>query len=139
NVNITADTTVTGGTFYVNNMTFSHDKKLIFNSKTIIYVTGTLTCDGEFDAYLLNSVNLSIYVLSSNPVSFTADKNFYGTLYAPLSAVTMDNKDTFGQIIGKTLGSTAGSHKWHFDEALANGSDGGPAKKKWIKKPQHWI
>ena len=51
----------------------------------------------------------------------------------------MNNTDTFGQIIGKTLGSTANSHKWHYDEALANGSDGGPAKKKWIKKPQHWI
>jgi hypothetical protein len=137
NVNINADTTMTGGTFYVNNFTMT--KKWTLNAKTIMYVNGTFTCDGELKTYLTNACNLSIYVMGSGAVSFTSDKNFYGTLYAPLSAVTMNNNDVFGQIIGRTLSITAGSHKWHFDEALINGSDGGPAKKKWIKKPQHWI
>src|SRR5207244_7666365 len=71
NLNINADITVTGGTFYLNNITFAHDKKLTFNSKTIIYVTGTINCDGQFVTYLTNPCNLSIYVMTSSPVSFT--------------------------------------------------------------------
>jgi hypothetical protein len=57
-------------------------------------------------------------------------------LYAPLSAVTWSNGDRWGSVVGKTLSLT--SKHFHADEALYNGSDGGPAKKKWLKKPQHW-
>jgi hypothetical protein len=53
--------------------------------------------------------------------------------------VQIDNDAWYGQIIGKTLSAPTGAHKWHYDEALANGSDGGPAKKKWIKKARRWI
>jgi hypothetical protein len=136
NVNINADTTITGGTFYVNNFTMT--KKLTLNSKTVIYVNGTLSLNGEMKTYLTNPVNLSIYVMGSGAADLLTDKPFYGTLYAPLSDVSVDH-DVWGQIIGKTLSAPSGAHKWHYDEALANGSDGGPAKKKWIKKPQHWI
>src|SRR4030095_9581154 len=113
-----------------------HDKKFTFSSDTVIYVTGTIDNDGQFNAYLTNPCNLSIYVMGSGAVNFNADKPFYGMLYAPLSAVTLGNGERWGSVVGKTL-SMSGK-KFHADEALYNGSDGGPAKKKWLKKPQHW-
>jgi hypothetical protein len=88
--------------------------------------------------YLTNPCNLSIYVMGSGATSITTSKAFYGTIYAPLSDVLVESDNYWGQIIGKTLSTDGGAHHWHYDEALANGTDGGPAKKKWIKKPQHW-
>ena len=69
--------------------------------------------------------------------TYTRDKKFYGTLYAPVSDISWTNGERYGMVVGKTLYMK--SKKFHFDEALENGSLGGPAKKKWIKKPQKWI
>jgi hypothetical protein len=137
NVNINADMVITGGTFYVNNFTMT--KKLTLNSKTIMYVNGTCTINGEMKTYLTNPVNLSIYVMGSGATNITTSKPLYGTIYAPLSDVLVESDNVYGQIIGKTLATDGGAHHWHYDEALANGSDGGPSKKKWLKKPQKWI
>jgi hypothetical protein len=64
-------------------------------------------------------------MLSSRAVNLTGQADFYGQIYAPLSAITQSGgADIYGSMIGKTLnfsGSWQGGV--HFDEAL-NASGG---------------
>jgi hypothetical protein len=102
-----------------------------------IYAAGNVTLDAETKSYLTNTHNFVIYGTgASGFVTMTNGKDFQGSIYAPNYDITLATKNFFGQAIGKTLTVTA--QKFHYDESLQHGTVGGPAKKKWIKKPQHW-
>ena len=48
----------------------------------------------------------------------TSENDFYGVIYAPNTAVTIDGSaDLFGAVVGKTLTLT-GSGTGHYDESL---------------------
>jgi len=64
--------------------------------------------------------NLSIYgVGSGTSFSFSGTSDFYGTIYAPWSGISLSgNSAFFGAVVGDTVSMT-GSMKFHYDEVLS--------------------
>ena len=138
--NFTVDTnwTIPAGTYVVNDFTINHDKQLTCTSgPVIVYVNGNFYCDGMINSYLTNDHNFLIYMTNAGTTfQLIKDSNLYASIYAPLTDVTFKNGHLYGQVVGKTLVMNA--KDCHYDESFADGSAGGPAKKKWIKHPQKW-
>jgi Flp pilus assembly protein TadG len=137
NFSITADYNCPAGTYVVNNFTLN-GHKLIGQGNIVFYIGGIATINKDCNAYLTDTHALLFYGTSTcTAINQTqSGGTLYCSIYAPTADVTIANDGFFGQAVGKTLTMT--SNKAHYDESFADGTVGGPAKKKWIKKPSHW-
>lgn len=56
--------------------------------------------------------------MTGGTAAVTSNNDFYGVIYAPNTAVTIDgDSDIYGAVVGKTLTIT-GTGSGHYDEAL---------------------
>jgi Flp pilus assembly protein TadG len=127
-VNVSGGTyTVPGGDYYASSASFSGGTVIYLQGPVRLYVGGSFTMSGgsTLRTYQNKAANFQLYMLSSSAVNLTGQADFYGQIYAPLSAITQSGgADIYGSMIGKTLnfsGSWQGGV--HFDEAL-NASGG---------------
>lgn len=110
--------TVPAGRYYLNDFTLTGNSNLYFEGPTTIYLTGNLDTAG---GYVFNSTQVPSNVrffMTGGTARVTSKVDFYGTIYAPNTAVTLDGSaNWFGGVVGKTLEFT-GSGDFHYDEDL---------------------
>ena len=106
------------GTYYLNSFTLTGQSSIGISGDTTIYLTGNLdTSGGSIINYSQDANNLTI-LMTGGTALLTANVEFYGVLYAPNTAVTIDgDADVYGAVVGRTL-SLAGSGDGHYDESL---------------------
>jgi hypothetical protein len=126
-VNVSGGTyTMPGGDYYATSVNFSGTTTVYLTGPVRLYVSGSYSMSGGaiIKTYQNKAANFQLLMTSSSPVSLSGQADFYGQIYAPLSAVTQAGAaDIYGSIIGKTLnfsGSWQGGV--HFDEALGGGA-----------------
>ncbi len=109
------------GTFYFRNFTVTGQAVLNFDSfaPSIIYVTGNLERSGGTVVNTNTEVPSNLQILmTGGTAAVTSNNDFYGVIYAPNTAVTIDgDSDIYGAVVGKTLTIT-GTGSGHYDEAL---------------------
>ena len=128
--------TLSAGTYYYDDIKVSGNGKVKFNGPVTLYLSGTLRISGNgFSTSSNTPTNLTVYVETSQPVSFTGNANFYGVVYAPLSAVsTSGNGSVYGAMVGKTVTMRGNGHL-HYDEALGGVGGGSSATLNLWEQP----
>jgi len=124
---VSGDTTLPGGTYTYQNISVTGNGRLTFTGPTTLYVTGTLNIAGHGVSTASNlPPNLLIYVAGAGAVSL-GGQSFYGGVYAPQSAVTIqDHIALYGSVMGTAV-TTSGNIDLHYDLALQNSSGAGSA------------
>ena len=110
--------TMPAGRYYFNDFTLTGQSKLYFTGPTTIYATGRLDTSGGnvFNSTQIPS-NVTI-LMTGSTARVTASVDFYGVLYAPNTAVTVDGGGQFfGAAVGRTL-TLSGTGDIHYDEDL---------------------
>jgi hypothetical protein len=128
---------------HIGNMTLGSGQKMLIAARCRIHVTGQTTvassgyilmttnasvefyCSGRVDIQgqgVINHAgyaqNLSIISLTAQPVTYGGQARFIGTIYAPLSTVTLTGTtDAIGAIVCTSF-NLSGSMGIHFDENL---------------------
>jgi Flp pilus assembly protein TadG len=109
------------GTYCFNDVTLAGSAVLNFigPQPTTIYITGNLYRGGLVT--VTNSLQKSgnvRFLMTGGTAHVTSGNDFYGVIYAPNTAVTIDgSSDLYGAVVGKTLTIT-GSGAGHYDESL---------------------
>ena len=108
-----------GGTYYFRDFTLAGQAEFSVSGPTIIYVTGNMERAGGTLVTNPNKVPGELkFFMTGGTATITSYDDFYGVIYAPNTAVTIDgNSDFFGAVVGKTLTIT-GSGAGHYDESL---------------------
>ncbi|HUG89895.1 MAG TPA: TadG family pilus assembly protein [Planctomycetaceae bacterium] len=113
--------TMPPGRYYFNSLTLTGNSNLHFMGETVIYIESTLDTAGGYlfnDTQVANNVKL---LMPGGTANITAKVDFYGLLYAPNTAVTLDGGGQYyGAVVGKTIYAT-GSGDIHYDEDLEFG------------------
>jgi len=137
-------TVLTDGDYsHIGSLTLGTGQKMLIAARCRIMVTGTTTvessgymlmgtnasvefyCMGRVDIQGQGVINLtgyarnfSIYALTSQPVSYGGPSKLIGTIYAPLSSVTLSGvADAIGAIVCNNF-RMIGTMGLHFDESL---------------------
>ncbi len=102
------------------NVSVAGQASIVTNEGAEIYIggSGNFAGQGIVNA-TANPTNLRIYGLSAGTtLNYAGLSDFYGTVYAPQSAVTMSgNASVFGAVVGNTV-TLGGNIQFHYDEAL---------------------
>ncbi len=110
-------TTLSGGTYYVDNFTMSGGT-YNFTGPTTLYINGSITLSGgQINTYQNKAANLRIINLSNNLVS-VANTPLTADLYAPNSTINLSGTSTqlYGRMVGKSVSLTNSSV--HYDTGL---------------------
>jgi len=107
------------GTYYLNDFELAGQAEFSVSGPTTIYLTGNL--DRAGGVLVTNSTqkadNLK-FLMTGGTARVTSTDDFYGVIYAPNTAVTIDgDSNFFGAVVGKTLLIT-GTATAHYDETL---------------------
>jgi Flp pilus assembly protein TadG len=112
------DYTILPGEYYINNLTLTGNSRLHFTGPTTLYLTGALdTAGGDVfnDTQIPNNLQI---MMTGSTARVAARVDFYGVLYAPNSAVTVDGgAQWYGAAVGRTLLAN-GTGDFHYDEDL---------------------
>jgi hypothetical protein len=111
--------TLSSGNHYFTSLSMGGKSSLKVTGPVNVYVQGAFSMDGNSAIATAGDKpsNLAIFVMSSSPVNL-GNNNLYATVYAPLSAVTMNgNADLFGGIVGATI-QMNGNNTIHYDVTL---------------------
>jgi len=121
--------TLPAGTYHYAKLTVSGSGKICATGKVDIYVDGAVSLSGAGIVTQNNlPPNMTIYATGSGKVTISGSAGYYGSIYAPNSAVTNSGDvKIYGAIISKTM-TLSGSSEIHYDEALSSGS-GSPGSK----------
>jgi hypothetical protein len=117
------------GVYHYTSITMSNSAVLNINGAVTIYVDGAITIGGAsvVNVYQGRPENFRIRVLGSSPVMVNNGSNLTGDIYAPQSAVTVQNAGGLsGAAVGDTL-TILNSGCIHYDESLGYGTAGGIA------------
>jgi len=114
--------TLTAGTYVASSISITGNAKLIINASggpVNLYVTGNISVAGNGIANATNlPSNLMIYQSGNSGIAFSGNADFYGTIYAPESPLTVSgNGNMFGAFVTSTL-QNSGNGGIHFDQAL---------------------
>jgi Flp pilus assembly protein TadG len=107
------------GTYYFRNFKLVGGSTFNVYGPTTIYISGNMSRQGGawVNNYTKKASNLA-FLLTGGTVNVTSDNDFYGTIYAPHSSVSLGGTaDLFGAVLGQTLKVT-GTGAGHYDEAL---------------------
>lgn len=131
--------TLTAGTYLVNSISITGNARLIINAAAgpvNLYVTGNISVAGNGIANASNlPSNLMIFQSGSSGISFSGNADFFGTIYAPQSPLTISgNGNMFGAFVTSTL-QNSGNGGIHFDQALKT-LPGGPGS---LKLTSMWM
>jgi Flp pilus assembly protein TadG len=113
-----------GGIYFVDSFSVSRTSTLQFNSPTIIFCNGTFMMKGNPVTKADLPANLTlvmVYASGRAPGSASIDSSsaFYGTVYAPYSAVTLSGTgDIYGCVLGKSISMT-GTSRIIYDRSLS--------------------
>jgi hypothetical protein len=111
--------TLPPGTYYFNNFTLEGQATFNISGPTTIYLTGDMARAGG--AVVNNNTRIPAnlkFLMTGGKVTVTSNNKFYGVIYAPNSAVTIDgDADLYGAVVGNTLKLT-GTGSGHYDESL---------------------
>ena len=107
------------GTYYFNDFTITGQAQFSVSDSTTIYVAGNLErSGGTLVTNPTKTPSNMKFLMTGGTANVTSENDFYGVIYAPNTAVTIDgNSDLFGAVVGKTLTIT-GSGVGHYDESL---------------------
>ena len=107
------------GTYYLHDVTLAGSAVLNITGPTTIYVTGNLYRGGLVTVSNSEQAPANLRILmTGGTAEVTSGNDFYGVIYAPNTAVTIDgSSDLYGAVVGKTLTMT-GSGAGHYDESL---------------------
>jgi hypothetical protein len=107
------------GTYYFNDFILAGQAQFHVSGPTTIYVTGTLERAGG--AIVTNPTKKPAnmkFLMTGGTANVTSENDFYGLIYAPNTAVTVDGSaDYFGAVVGKTI-TLSGSGAAHYDESM---------------------
>jgi len=132
---------------FLGNLSLGIAEKMLINAKARLQVLGNTTVSSSgyillgpsasIEWYAMGSVNIggggfinesgratnfSIFVFSASPVTYSGQAPFHGTIYAPLSPVTLSGtSDAIGAIVCTNFTLT-GTMGLHFDESLKSAS-----------------
>jgi len=124
---ITSTTTLSAGTYHTTSIGISGSKgKLVTTGAVKIYVDGAVSVTGIGTTVVDSKPgNLQIYVTGTSAVMIRGNGSFYGGIYAPNSAVTLQTSASgkggsfFGAIVANTFSSYGGgAPAIHFDLAM---------------------
>jgi Tfp pilus assembly protein PilX len=134
-----ATQTLTAGTYKASSMSITNSGKLIIDASggaVNLFVTGAISAAG---AGIVNGSglpkNFSLAQIGGANVTISNSSDFFGTVYAPDSALSMPGDSVlYGGFIGKSI-NVPNSSRIHFDQSLRTlpGGSGGPLKlvAKW--------
>jgi hypothetical protein len=107
------------GTYYFNDFILAGQAQFNVSGPTTIYITGNLERAGGTLVTNPSKTSSNMkFLMTGGTANVTSYDDFYGLIYAPNTAVTIDgNSDLFGAVVGKTLTLT-GSGRAHYDESL---------------------
>jgi len=113
--------TLTGGTYYIDQLSIGSQASLIVSSATKLFVKSALDLGGQGVANATGDPSqFTIIYSGTSAASMTGGSGFYGNIYAPNAAVTLSgNSGFFGSYIGKTV-NDSGTPDIHFDEGMLN-------------------
>jgi hypothetical protein len=107
------------GTYYFNDFTLEGQAEFSVSGPTTIYITGNMRRAGG--TWVTNATNRPAdlkFFMTGGIAEVTSNNAFYGVIYAPNTAVTIDGGSEFyGAVVGKTLTVTGGGSA-HYDESL---------------------
>ena len=117
--------TLPEGTHRYRSITINGGGCLSFTGPAVVYI-GNLDLNGNCVATSGNlPPNLTINVVGSGSVSLNGTSGFYGVIYAPQSAVSLNgNVQVYGAVSGRTISGNGSVNFW-YDEALRTGGLGG--------------
>jgi Tfp pilus assembly protein PilX len=116
--------TLTSGTYVASSISIGGDAKLIIDASSgpvNIYVTGAISAAGNGIANGSgNPQNLFIAQVGGGDVTYSGNLEFFGSIYAPSSALTLNGNATlYGAFVGKSISSN-GNGAIHYDQSLQN-------------------
>jgi hypothetical protein len=113
--------TLPGGYYYFNNFAQDGGSSLTFTGPAVIYCYGTFNMSGNTSTSGSVPGNLRL-VMVANPynggppgtVTVGSASAFYGSIYAPQSAVSIGgNGDVYGSVLGRTVSMTGTGSVWY--------------------------
>lgn len=116
-------TLVGPASYKVGKLDFSGNSQLIVNNSAgpvTLYVTNTITIGNTAQVVISNPnpENFALYLISGAPVNISNTGSFYGTVYAPQSAINILNSGQFfGAFVGNAV-TASNSAFIHYDTAL---------------------
>jgi Tfp pilus assembly protein PilX len=125
-------TTLTAGTYEVSSISITANAQLIIDATAgpvRLYVTGAISAAGNG---ILNSSgspqNLFIAQVGGSSVSYTGNADFFGSIYAPDSALALGgNSSLYGAFVGTSI-DVSGNGAIHYDQSLRGGGGPGPLR-----------
>lgn len=117
--------TLSGGTYWYDQIKIDGNGRLTFTGPTIVYLSGRLKIDGNGTATAGNQPpNLIVYVAGHDEMEITGNGLLYGAVYAPQSEVEVKgNGRLFGAMIGQEA-DNKGNGAVHYDQALRRAGGG---------------
>jgi Flp pilus assembly protein TadG len=121
--------TLPGGNYFFSNFAVNGTAQVMFTGPATIYCYGNFAMAGKTEASGTKPGNLKL-VMVPNPytggapgsVSIGSASAFYGSIYAPQSAVAISGTgDVYGSVLGLTVSMTGSGSVWYDTALEANG------------------
>ncbi len=113
----TGKLTLTGGTYYLDELTTNAQGKIIVTAATTLFIKSAFSLGAQsIQNTSGNPADLTVFYSGTSAVDLNGGSTFYGSVYAPNAEINMVGGSTFyGAYVGKTVRDVGGSTV-HFDE-----------------------
>jgi len=128
------------GTYHMTDLDISGSARIVCNGKVVIYIDETSdmsTPDIRIGGNgIVNTsripANLILYCASDvTNIAISGNGQFYGGIYAPNAAITLNAGDLYGAVVGRTVTLNGATAKVHYDKALRDHANPNPVVRSW--------